>query len=217
MSLEKLISTIHTEPLQHDIKVIFLGDCGVGKSCLIHRMMFHNFPDHATATIGAAFFRYNGFEVDGKTIPLSIWDTAGAERYHSLLPLYIRDCQIAICCMEIDGDLRRIDNFASLIEEHSRSADDSPARMVVIVTKMDLVKDEALKMSVISKLETKGYECLCTSAQNGEGMSEMLKCLRICAVGVVEKRFRQQNMHFPDDMITLVDMEDAPKESHCCS
>ena len=73
-----------------DKKVVLLGQSGVGKSALVHRLKKGEFLDHLEVTCGAAFVKHTLTLMDGTFVQLSIWDTAGQERFQSLAPLYYR-------------------------------------------------------------------------------------------------------------------------------
>lgn len=60
----------------HLYKLIIIGDTGVGKSCLMKRVMDNEFQEQHQVTIGVEFGSY-GLLIDGKIIKLQIWDTAG--------------------------------------------------------------------------------------------------------------------------------------------
>lgn len=58
----------------HLFKLIIIGDTGVGKSCLMKRVMDNEFKIEHQVTIGVEFGSY-GLEIDSKVIKLQIWDT----------------------------------------------------------------------------------------------------------------------------------------------
>jgi GTPase SAR1 family protein len=55
-------------------KLIIIGDTGVGKSCLMKRVMDNDFKVEHQVTIGVEFGSFV-FRVDEKVIKLQIWDT----------------------------------------------------------------------------------------------------------------------------------------------
>ena len=71
-----------------EVKVVLLGDTGVGKSSLVLRFVTNNFKPFNESTIGASFMS-KVILVNGKQIKYQIWDTAGQEKYHSLARKYI--------------------------------------------------------------------------------------------------------------------------------
>ena len=58
----------------HLFKLIIIGDTGVGKSCLMKRVMDNEFKEEHQVTIGVEFGSY-GLKIDNKIIKLQIWDT----------------------------------------------------------------------------------------------------------------------------------------------
>ena len=57
-------------------KIIVIGDSGVGKSCFLLQFTDGDFKDEHNVTIGVEFGA-KIIEVDGKSVKLQIWDTAG--------------------------------------------------------------------------------------------------------------------------------------------
>ena len=72
------------------IKVLLLGQSGVGKSSLMLRFADGTFSDEQAATIGVDF-RVKAVDVEGVgPLKLQVWDTAGQERFRTLTKSYYR-------------------------------------------------------------------------------------------------------------------------------
>ena len=81
-------------------KLIILGKASVGKSSIITRFVDKNFYNDVASTIGASFcigipskFKDN--------VKLDIWDTAGQEKYESLIPMYYRKSDIVLITFDL--------------------------------------------------------------------------------------------------------------------
>jgi Ras-related protein Rab-6A len=81
-------------------KLIFLGDQGVGKSCILNRFLNDKFVEEYQATIGLDFQSKN-VQIDNQDIHLLLYDTAGQEKFRSLIPMYTRDANIILLVYEV--------------------------------------------------------------------------------------------------------------------
>ncbi|XDV48443.1 hypothetical protein PO909_017853 [Leuciscus waleckii] len=77
------------------LKVIILGDSGVGKTSLMNQYVNNKFSNQYKATIGADFLTKEVM-VDDRLVTMQIWDTAGQERFQSLGVAFYRG---ADCCV----------------------------------------------------------------------------------------------------------------------
>eukprot|EP00698_Gefionella_okellyi_P016848 TRINITY_DN4858_c0_g1_i1.p1 TRINITY_DN4858_c0_g1~~TRINITY_DN4858_c0_g1_i1.p1 ORF type:complete len:203 (+),score=36.55 TRINITY_DN4858_c0_g1_i1:86-694(+) len=83
-----------------EVKVVVLGDAGVGKTSIARRFVSNHFRDYSESTIGASFLA-KILVVDDKAFKFHIWDTAGQEKYHGLAPMYYRNAVAAVVVFDI--------------------------------------------------------------------------------------------------------------------
>ena len=91
-----------TEPAQRcrEIKIVLLGDSGVGKSSIAQRYVTDTFRPHGESTIGASFMS-KMIVNNGSPCKCQIWDTAGQEKYRSLAPMYYKGAAAAVLVFDI--------------------------------------------------------------------------------------------------------------------
>ncbi|EFJ26987.1 rab family GTPase [Selaginella moellendorffii] len=83
------------------VKLVLLGDSGVGKSCIVLRFVRGQFDPSSKVTVGASFLSQTIALQDSSTVKFEIWDTAGQERYASLAPLYYRGASAAVVVYDL--------------------------------------------------------------------------------------------------------------------
>ena len=81
-----------TSSFDHTVKLLLVGDSGVGKSSLLLRFSEDTFEEDQSPTIGVDF-KLKFLNLDGKRLKLTVWDTAGQERFRTLTSSYYRGAQ----------------------------------------------------------------------------------------------------------------------------
>ncbi|KAI6225114.1 Ras domain containing protein [Aphelenchoides fujianensis] len=127
------------------LKVIILGDTGVGKTSLMNQYVNNRFSTQYKATIGADFLTKD-ITVDNKLVTVQIWDTAGQERFQSLGVAFYRG---ADCCV-LTYDITNGNSFKSLetwrdeflVQASPRDPENFP--FVLLGNKIDLESKRAV-------------------------------------------------------------------------
>ncbi|PKI39044.1 hypothetical protein CRG98_040571 [Punica granatum] len=94
------------------LKVIVLGDSGVGKTSLMNQYVYNRFTQQYKATIGADFVTRE-LQIDDKLVTLQIWDTAGQERFQSLGAAFYRgaDCCVMVYDVNVSKSFESLNNW----------------------------------------------------------------------------------------------------------
>ena len=87
-------------PTRNFIKIVILGDSGVGKTTLLQQYVHNKLNANTKPTIGADFSKKE-VEVDGQTVTLQIWDTAGQEKFQSLGFAFYRGADCCALCYDL--------------------------------------------------------------------------------------------------------------------
>ena len=82
------------------IKIILLGEPGVGKSSLINVYNGDPFSENIPSSIQSSFISKR-LTINEKIYDIQIWDTAGQERFRSINKIFIKDSHIVIFVYDI--------------------------------------------------------------------------------------------------------------------
>jgi len=160
-----------------DLKLVLLGQPGVGKTCLVYRYLYNTFGE-TISTIGASF-AMKKVEVAGRPCNLGIWDTAGQERFDSLSSFYCRGARAAIICF----DLTDRSSFECLqnkwIKKVTEEAEQG-CHICLVGTKFDLIQSQpglrAVRQEEVFALASKySAHVFETSAKVGTGVGEIFE------------------------------------------
>ena len=83
-------------------KLIVVGDLNVGKTSILNRFVNNSFDNEYKSTLGVDFLSKI---IEYKSIPikLELWDSAGQEKFRSLIPMYVRSSAIVLIVYEINN------------------------------------------------------------------------------------------------------------------
>lgn len=156
-----------------EFKVIMAGDTSVGKTAIVYKYMNYE-NDHPPTTSGASY--YQGREISDdqkKQYNLNIWDTAGQEKFRSIVSCYFRKTAVAICVF----DLTRRSSFENLGGWIKNIREQSPnVKIAIVGNKVDLHQlrkvetDEAVMFARSVDAKIGYYE---TSALDGTNIKEL--------------------------------------------
>ena len=91
------------EEYDHLVKILLIGESGVGKTCILQRFNRGDFLVNHLATI-AIDFKMKIFEVDGVKLKMQIWDTAGQERFNTLTSGFFKAAHGIMVCYAINDE-----------------------------------------------------------------------------------------------------------------
>lgn len=156
-----------------EFKVVLVGDGYVGKTSIINRFYSDHFSTNEPPTIAASFLPI-GITKNGKKICLNIWDTAGHEKFHCLVPLYARAANTLIVVFDVSNE----ETFENAKEWYSKTIQDVGAIPVCVLcgNKIDLKPD---KDTSSYKEWADAHKCtfITTSAANGTNVQEMFNII----------------------------------------
>ena len=124
---------------EKEIKVILLGESGVGKTSIILRYYKNFFTSDLSPTFGTTFIKKN-LEKNNTNYTLNIWDTTGQEHYHSVTQLFANGADIAILVYAINNEdsFKKLDYWYQTIKDNC----DENVVLAIVGNKYDLIYDD---------------------------------------------------------------------------
>ena len=83
-----------------ELKMILLGESGVGKTSIIKRYLNDFFDKNESSTLSMSYVGKT-VEINNQKIILNIWDTIGQEKYRSISKLFLNETKIVILVYSI--------------------------------------------------------------------------------------------------------------------
>ncbi|CAF0872875.1 unnamed protein product [Adineta steineri] len=196
------------------LKVIILGDTGVGKTSLMGQFVSHKFSNQYKATIGADFLTKE-IQIDDRLVTMQIWDTAGQERFQSLGVAFYRgaDCCVLVYDVTQPNSFRSLDSWRDefLIQAGPRDPENFP--FVVIGNKIDLenraVPTRKAQSWCTDKSNVPYYE---TSAKDGLNVEKAFEA--VARNALAREREVDQTQDFPAP-IKIPDNDQPPPSKGC--
>jgi len=153
---------------QYIFKLILIGNSGVGKSSILQRYMNKTFEESYKCTIGVDFLM-KSIEVKGKTVKLQLWDTAGQEKYKSMVSSYYRGANVALVVFDITSR----SSFESLplwIENYYKNGPEQK-NIILIGNKKDMADQRQVTQEEAEEFsETNNMIYFETSAKEGDNI-----------------------------------------------
>ncbi len=154
------------------LKVIIIGDAGVGKSCILYRATSGEFKETYEVTIGAGFSAFT-VRYHGKTIKLQIWDTAGQENFKSMIRVFYKGAHAAVLVYDVTRQ-ETFDKLEEWLMEVKENAN-TDVKLALVGNQKDRAERREVSTDTGQAFAQKhGMSAfLETSAKTGEGVIEL--------------------------------------------
>lgn len=154
-----------------DLRAIFVGEAGVGKTSILSYFVHRSFRENEKTTISPTHSRVVMRTPYGDAA-LLMCDTAGTEKYQSVIPMLSRNADGIILVFDLT-DSHSFDNCLNWLEVASRSNSKDPV-VLLLGNKLDMVNeyDHQLYKDFADEHHMIFYA---TSAKTGENIVEAIQ------------------------------------------
>lgn len=117
------------------VKILMLGDSGVGKSSLMLRYTADTFSTDLMGTVGVNF-KNKKVHINDESLLVQVWDTAGQEQFHRITSSYYKSAHGIMVVFDV-SDKKSQENVEYWIKNIKSHASDT-VHVVLIGNKVDL-------------------------------------------------------------------------------
>jgi len=165
-------------------KVVIAGPTGVGKTCLVHRLVDGRFPESTKKTIGVDFalkkVKINtedlpkGDKFANTEITLQLWDFAGEDRFRSVLPYYATGTQGVLLGFDVSRSetMETLPEWVEILRASIRPTHVEQVPFLLIGLKCDLEGNVPVEKidELVKSEKLNGY--VSTSSLTGENVEK---------------------------------------------
>ena len=162
---------------EYGIKIALIGNSGVGKSCIIQRYIDNTFDKCSASTLSSISVEKEIIRGKEK-YTLSIWDTAGQEKYQSLGKYFYKDAYIILLIYDITNQ-KSLDSLKKTWYPDLQIYAENCVVIGVAGNKADLYENDDLADEDEAKefAEEIGAVFYLVSAKSGENITKLFEKL----------------------------------------
>ena len=159
------------------IKIVLVGETGVGKTSLIMQFVDETFQKDQQSTTGGTFSIKTGKCDNDKILKFEIWDTAGQEKYRALTKLFYKDVNAAVMVYDITRK-QTFEELKNYWTEQIKENALSTTFLAIAANKSDLVGQEE-----VDEGDARDYAksidaiYMSTSAKNQQSVKDLFTAL----------------------------------------
>lgn len=205
------------EKYDHIIKVILIGDSGVGKSNMVGRFIRDEFLPDTKSTIGVEFATKTLEMTDGSYVKAQIWDTAGQERYRSVTSSYYRGALGAMIVYDVT-DVESFRNISMWVRDLKANCEED-CLVMLVGNKSDLSDNRAVSLREGRSVARKeGFAFIETSAKLSTGIDTAFeRILEEIYKRMPESNYTDRSTVYDDNLAQRLKSDsELEKKRTCC-
>ena len=214
---EIIIEEVTSSDVREDykLKVVIVGDSGVGKSNLIKRFTSNEFNANSKATVGVEFLS-KSYKINDKIFKIEMWDTAGQERYKSITSAYYKGAKGALLVYDTTSgeSFENISKWLSEIKEKTNKE----TKLILIGNKIDLKDSKVVSTELaLAKAKEWGMPLMETSAKDATNVKEAFHDLLKEMYFELNKTLQMvENKKLESNNAVQLDVNEEKKKKGCC-
>ena len=195
----------------YEVKLIFIGESGVGKTSLIKQFIDKYFIDKKLTTIGHDILQKEIYLSEDKKIILNIWDTCGQEQFRTINQLFLKNAKIVLFVYDITQK-KSFEELKNFWYEYVISVLGKNIIIGIAANKSDLYQNEEVN---INDAKNFAFEINAiykeTSAKYFESINSLINDM---IFKFIEKSENDDKLN--ENNISVVSEDNEKKKNGCC-
>ena len=193
------------------LKILILGDSGVGKTSILIKYINNKFDESHIATIGVDYMDKT-IKYKNINIKLQIWDTSGQEKFRSIARNFYRNSDAIFIVFDLNNKdtYNNIKQWINDVEEHCPNI-----KKILLGSKSDLEKNvsEEIIKNFAKENNLQYFE---TSAKNGTNIKEAFKAMVDLLLGGKSEQEILNGFALHESDLSIASENQTTKKKKCC-
>jgi len=162
---------------EEKIKIVLVGESGVGKTNLIRVVNGESFQEEIQSTISSSYYEKD-IIINNKQYIYTLWDTAGQEAYRSLNKMFLKKSKIVIVVFALN-DKKSFNEVDFWVNNAKEELKEGKYIMALVGNKSDLFDEQEVPDDDVKKKadELKIDFKLTSAAEDAVGFKQFLEDL----------------------------------------
>ena len=202
------------KPKKNEIKILLLGDTGVGKTSIFKRYLENKYEGNKTATVGVDFSTRN-FKYKNENYIIQVFDNAGQERFKGITKSYFHMSEYYFVVFDLTNknSLDAIPSWLELLKEEKENP-----KYIILGNKDDLKNKQISEDEINNVLENldniniNGEKFLRVSAKNGNNIENAFKYM----IDVFNNDNNENKGENNNAKLTKTNLQKKNSNAKCC-
>ena len=169
---------------EYNLKLLSLGETGVGKTSIISMYAENNFFPNQQPTIGIDF-KIKNLKYKNQQLKILLWDTAGQERFRKITNQYYNNADGIFLVFDVTKN-NTFEQISYWINEINNKIDKNKIGIILIGNKIDINEKRQVSIEQAQKIaECFNIPYIETSASKGENIDE---CFNLLIEEILKKK-----------------------------
>jgi Ras-related protein Rab-1A len=166
-------------------KIVLTGGSQSGKTSILAKFTDRLFPSQYIATIGVDF-AVKTLNINGKSIKLQIWDSAGQERFRSITAAYYRGAHAIMLVCDVTSE-QSYSDLSDWMEEVKKYGHEN-VEVLLVANKSDLEEERCVTEQQCQQFAIQhDLDVMYVSAKTGENINEAFETLAKSVLSRIEQ------------------------------